>query len=400
MDTADRYLAIHNLALLQRQAGVDTGVAELVTAYGRLLIDNREPLVYDPRPFPSGSLEQACYADIREKNPDVDSRFIAFLAAYSARMTKRGFIPLTSPADLATKLGHEPKVLSAVAARAAASYREIRLPRKNGTYRIIHSPDDPIKNIQRWILRNILAGYAPHDASHGFVRGRSIVTNASQHVGHSVLIMMDIADFFPSITYRRVRKGFEKLGYPYSVAQMLANLCTRMGYLPQGAPTSPALSNLVCERLDSRLSGLARSRGFSYSRYADDMAFSSDDPRLPSLIPFLKQIIQEAGFRVNAEKTRIARKGARRVVTGIVVNEHPNLPRRQVRKLRAAAYRLARQGPEALQLESSRPGECDPQCVFAGHLGFLTMVNRARGHAIAELALLRPRCANDDAPQA
>jgi retron-type reverse transcriptase len=195
---------------------------------------------------------------------------------------------------------------------------------------------------------------------------------------------MDLEDFFPTITWVQVRKAFERLGYPYSVAVVLANVCTRGGVLPQGAPTSPALSNIVCARLDRRLSGLARSRGFHYSRYADDMAFSSDDARITSLIPFIRQVIAEEGFKVRADKTRVAKAGARRAVTGIIVNERPNLPRAHVRKLRAATHRLAHHGPEAVIVPSRRTGS-DPQAVLAGHVGFLAMINPARGRALNRL---------------
>ncbi|MGH2627214.1 MAG: reverse transcriptase family protein [Anaerolineales bacterium] len=385
MDTADRHLAIHNLGLLQRQAGVERTVAELVTAYGRLLVDSGQPLVFDPRPLAHESVAEAHFLRLRQQNPTVDERFLAFLATYSARMLERGYQPIVSREDLAGRLSYELHDLLALAARGASFYREVHLRRSNGTFRTIHSPREPIRGIQRWVLDNVLKAYRPHDAAHGFVRGRSIVSNASRHVGHGILVMMDIASFFPTIPYRSVRKGLEKLGYPYSVASLLANLCTRAGFLPQGAPTSPALSNLVCERLDRRLAGLARSRGFSYTRYADDMAFSSNDRRLVALIPLLRRIIEEEGFEVRAEKTRVARAGARRMVTGIVVNERPNLPRAQVRTLRAAVNRLVRHGPAAVVMKSRRSEESDPVQVLFGHLGFLAMVNPASGQALARV---------------
>jgi RNA-directed DNA polymerase len=379
--TSDRYLAISNLRLLQQQAGVDTGVAELVVAFGRLLVDAGEPLQFDPRPFRSGSIEEHRFRELIAANPSADEGFLAFVAAYSARMLRKRTTPIINRDDLAAQLGYSPRALAAIVARSASFYREIRLPRKNGSFRIIHSPSDPIRGAQGWIFRKMLASYRPSDVAHGFVRGRSIVTNASQHVGHTVLVMADIAEFFPTITFRRVRKAFEKLGYPYSVAVTLANLCTRNGVLPQGAPTSPALSNIVCEGLDARLQGLAVSRGFAYSRYADDLAFSSDDRRLPSLLPFIREIVKDEGFELRREKTRIARRGARRVVTGVVVNERPNLPRAHVRRLRAALHALATKGPGAVKIDGARP-DADPLSVLAGHIAFLTMVNPARGRSL------------------
>jgi retron-type reverse transcriptase len=175
-----------------------------------------------------------------------------------------------------------------------------------------------------------------------------------------------------------VRKVFQRLGYPYRVAVLLANLCTVDGSLPQGASTSPALSNLVCTRLDRRFSGLAKKMGFHYSRYADDLVFSSNNPRLPSLIPLFREILSEEGFRVNEGKTRIMRKGRRQVVTGLITNQYLNLPREQVRRLRAAIHRLKTGGAASLDLRSRRGRKDNPLQVLQGHLGFLRMVDPKR----------------------
>jgi retron-type reverse transcriptase len=363
--------------LLQRQAGVDPAVAELVVAYGRLLADAGEPLVFDREPAPRGSPERKWALRLRHKNPEVDERFLRFVAAYCARMEARGFLPLLGADDLAERLGCETIELRALAAKTSRLYREIKMPRAGRAPRILHSPREPLRTVQRWILKHILQTYQPHTAAHGFVQGRSIVSNAATHTGASILVAVDIADFFRSIGWKRVRKGFEKLGYPYSVAVILANLCTRAGCLPQGAATSPALSNLVCETLDRRLAGLARSRGFHYSRYADDMTFSSNDSRLPALLPFIRQIVGEEGFEVRERKTRVARSGARQVVTGLVVNERVNLPRAHVRRLRAAAHRFATQGAAAVSLDARSPS-ADPERVLRGHLAYLAMVKRSR----------------------
>ena len=386
METSDRYLAIHNLGLIQRQAGVDPRVAELVVAYGRLAVDAGRPLAFDQPPFGSSSLQREALARLRANNPEVDGRFLAFLAAYAAMMTSRGFASVLSIDDLARELGHDLQGVKAVAAKTSALYREVHLPRKNGTFRTIHSPREPLRSMQRWIARHVLRAYQPHPAAHGFVVGRSIVSNATPHVGRAYLVSLDIADFFPSITWGRVRKAFEKLGYPYSVALLLANLCTRRGVLPQGAATSPGLSNIVCECLDRRLAGLARSRGMRYSRYADDMTFSSDDERVRSMLPFIRQLINEEGFQLRDQKTRILRKGARRTVTGIVVNQRANLPRAHVRMLRAAAHRMATRGPEAVKIESRSGGAAHPARVLAGHLAYLSMVNASSGRLLAQLA--------------
>jgi retron-type reverse transcriptase len=196
------------------------------------------------------------------------------------------------------------------------------------------------------------------------------------------VLCVDIADFFPSVKFSIVRKGFQHLGHPYSVAVDLANLCTVQGALPQGAPTSPALSNLACVRLDKRLIGLAHSLNHTYSRYADDLVFSSDDERLPSILPFLREILAEEGFRLAENKTHIYRANRRQIVNGIIVNECATLPREHIRRLRAALHKVRVQGVHAVRVVSKQPGDHDSLKVLEGHLSFLKMINPVRARSL------------------
>jgi RNA-directed DNA polymerase len=376
--TKDRYLAALNLGLVQRQAGVDPEVAELVVSYGRMLVDSGEPLTFDVDPFLPGSREERLLSALRENSPGIDPRFLNFLAAWSGRMERQNRIAIFNRADLARQLGMTLAELKVVIGRRASFYRRTSIPKRNGNFRIIHSPRAPLRPVQNWILRSVLCGFEPPDAAHGFTTGRSIVTNAANHQGRRIVLTVDIADFFPSVKYTIVRRGFQQLGYPYSVAVDLANLCTLKGALPQGAPTSPALSNMACVRLDKRLTGLAASLGHNYSRYADDLTFSSNDQRLPSILPFLREILAEEGFKLREDKTRISRAGQRQLVNGIVVNEAATLPRRHIRILRAALHRLQAQGRDAVHVASSRPGSRDSIKVLDGHLAFLKMINPNR----------------------
>jgi len=378
----DRHGAILNLGLIQRQAGVDPAVADLVVAYGRLLVDSGRPMQFDAGPFVVGSPEEVIFRALRAKNQQADVRFLAFLASYGGLLKERGRIPIFNREDLAAQLGLTKAGLSSVIARRSRLYRRIVIPKRSGAKRILHSPRAPLRPIQNWILQAVLRSFQPSEAAHGFVRGRSISTNASRHVGRRVLVGMDIADFFPSIVHRSVRKGFQQLGYPYGVTVDLANLCTLEGVLPQGAPTSPALCNLACMSLDRRLSGLASSFGCCYTRYADDLTFSSDNERLPSLIPAIRRILDDEGFRVQEDKTRITRSGQRQLVNGVVVNERPNLPRRQVRLLRAGAHRLRVEGRQAVRFRSRQPGQHNAVKVLEGHLAFLKMINPASFQSI------------------
>jgi RNA-directed DNA polymerase len=320
MLSRDLHLTIHNLGLIQRQAGVDPEVAELVVAYGRMMVDSGRLLSFDSYPFPQNSCEQEVLNNLSEHNHDVDPRFLRFLAAWSGEMKRFGRTPIFSRDNFAQHLQMSPGELREVIQNRASYYRITRLPKRNGTFRVIHCPRSPLRKIQEWILRSVLARVQPSSVAHGFIKGRSIVTNAAQHLGRMIVLSVDIEGFFPSVKFTVVRKAFQRLGYPYSVAVDLAGLSTLDGALPQGAPTSPALSNLACFRLDKRLEGLAHSLKHTYSRYADDLTFSSDDDRLPSILPLLREILAEEGFHLSEKKTHIYRSHHRQDVNGIVVN--------------------------------------------------------------------------------
>ncbi len=246
-------------------------------------------------------------------------------------------------------------------------YVSFAIPKATGGYRVLYAPKPRLKRAQRWVLAHILNKVALSGAAHGFVQGRSIHTNAAEHTGKDIVITLDLEDFFPSITYRRVRGIFQAIGYGEEVAIALAMLCTvrpaeqvrqflggqRHRMLPQGAPTSPGLANLACRRLDARLGGLARTFGCAYTRYADDITFSGDgafERSLKRFVPLLRRIVEEEGFVLNRRKLHFARRGARQKVTGLVVNERPSVPRSYRRELRAILHNARKTGLEAQNL--------------------------------------------------
>jgi RNA-directed DNA polymerase len=219
-------------------------------------------------------------------------------------------------------------------------YRFVCIPKRSGGTRVLEIPDSALMAEQRDILGWLYARrLAPSPYAHGFVRGRSISTNARAHVGKKVVIRLDVADFFPSTTAEMVRQALYENRVPREALRDLVDKCTLENRLPQGAPTSPFLANLVAARLDIRLAGLARTwTGGAYSRYADDLCFSSSDSRFNQLIPPAKRIIEEVGYRLNPRKIRVYRQGARQVVAGVVVNQKPNPSRAMRRNLRAAIH--------------------------------------------------------------
>jgi retron-type reverse transcriptase len=287
------------------------------------------------------------------------------------RLTAQGLPDIATPEALAEFLGISRGTLGWLTAVTAAEepehYVAFAIPKRSGDYRVLYAPKPTLKRVQRAVYETILRKVALPDAAHGFVPQRSILTNAGPHAGQYVVVNVDLQDFFPSVTYRRVRGVFQALGYGEDVAIPLALLCTvkpaaklreYMGHvhhrqLPQGAPTSPALANLACRRLDARLAGLARKFGATYTRYADDLTFSGDEAFSDAVGPFVRllgQIIRNEGFVVNARKVHIARKGRRQYVTGLVVNDAPGVPRRYRRELRAILHNARRTGLDAQNL--------------------------------------------------
>lgn len=229
------------------------------------------------------------------------------------------------------------------------SYIIRKIPKKNGEFRVISEPRPKLKTQQKTILEWLMArGVAPSQYSHAFIKNRSILTNARLHVGKRVIIRVDIKDFFGSITKVQVASALTKEGLSDDDAKRIADICTLDECLPQGSPTSPLLSNLVLKwKLDYRLAGLARNwadgrRNTAYTRYCDDMIFSSQDTKLNMILPIVQKFVDEAGFTINRDKTKVLRSGNKQVVTGVVVNKVPNIRRQERRRFRAELHNIKR----------------------------------------------------------
>ena len=303
---------------------------------------------------------------------------------------------LDKPQQLADALGLTiPELRKLTYHRDAATsinYRRFTIPKRDGTDRAIWAPLPRLKEAQRWILLNIVERLLIHGAAHGFVAGRSILSNANMHTNARIVLKMDIKDFFPTITYPRVRGVFRHAGYREQVATLLALLCTESPReivqdngramfvslgprcLPQGAPTSPGLTNVICLKMDRRLSGLAKKLGWRYTRYADDMTFSLPnkskvDPNVKSLIGLVHQIVSDEGFQVHPSKTCVARKGGRQTVTGLVVNGDaaPRVPRKLRRQMRAAIHNVKQGKP--LKDDETRQA-------IEGYIAYIAMTDR------------------------
>jgi len=229
--------------------------------------------------------------------------------------------------------------------RIEVSYREFGVPKRTGGMRWLADPNGALKAVQRRILHRLLRRLRAHDAACGYERGRSIVANAQPHCGAAVVLKMDIREFFHSTTADRARAYFRAIGWKKPAADLLTKLCTHENRLPQGAPTSPRLSNLVNFHLDARLSALAAAFNGQYTRYADDMTFSlpeEDREALRAFIRVTKVVCREAGYTLHQKrKLQVRRAYERQQVTGLVVNHRVNLPRRTRRWLRAVEHHIA-----------------------------------------------------------
>jgi retron-type reverse transcriptase len=316
------------------------------------------------------------------------------------RLRAAGLPVMSTPADVARALGLSIPRVRWLAFHAEVAtrihYVQFQVPKKSGGSRTLSAPHQHLATAQRWILKSILARLSADPAAHGFLPQRSIVTNARPHAGRAVVINLDLEAFFPSIEFPRVRKLFERLGYSPAVATILALLCTECPRrevlysgtryfvatgprgLPQGACTSPALSNRVARRLDRRLSGLAVKLGAIYTRYADDITFSGDTDiaqKIGYLLARVRHIASDEGFAVNESKTRVQRRNRAQMVTGLVVNDMPALPRAEVRRLRAILHRARSEGIAA-QNRHNRPNF---MAWLEGKIAFIAMVRPELG---------------------
>jgi RNA-directed DNA polymerase len=282
--------------------------------------------------------------------------------------------------------------------KARYAYRSFEIPKRTGGTRLIEAPHPTVKILQQKLLAILSELYEPTRSAHGYIRGRSIVSNARRHEGKRWVLNVDLKDFFPSINFGRVRGLFiQRYRLDASVATVLAQLCTRENHLPQGAPTSPIISNMICIGLDRELHSFVREQMSWYTRYSDDLTISSRLAEFPvsiaapdpisgvlTLSPQFEEIVRSHGFKVNPAKIWLRPNNRRQRVTGITVNQTVNVPRRHVRRIRTmlhvyetlgrgeARRRTFRRNPP----DSRYPGAPRPEVeqVIRGHIAYVGMV--------------------------
>ncbi len=251
-------------------------------------------------------------------------------------------------------------------------YHVFEIPKRSGGTRTIAQPSAELKALQGWILNRILNRMVVSPACKGFELDTCIAHNARPHIGAKAIMCLDLDDFFPSVKSNRVYQLFRVCGYGTRISAILTSLCSWNNALPQGSPASPKLANLVCLQLDARLLGYVGKRGIIYTRYADDLTFSTFlYRRLVQAYPFIRQIIESEGFRLNHDKTRFAGPARQHRVTGLVVNDtDAGIGRTQFRELRAKINHLC------TYPEVSTPGEVVEH--VRGWLAFVKSVDEKR----------------------
>lgn len=287
------------------------------------------------------NIRQTCI--INRKTEEYTDSFVE----YAKNLYTNGLPIISSPEHFSQLVGMDYQYVLNMAYGTKKFYRHFTILKKNGKERQIDEPLPDLHFVQDWILRNLLEKRPVSIYTKSFIKKRSIKDNARFHRNQTVLVSMDIKDFFPSISIKDITSIFVDMGYYKNVSCFLAHLCCLRNTLPQGAPTSPYLSNLRMLQLDSKIAQYTRKRGIRYSRYADDLTFSGTfNPH--RLINDISKMVFKEGFTINSNKTRVARKNCRQEVTGIIVNSKKMQAPKEVRKkIRQEVYYIDKFGIES-----------------------------------------------------
>jgi hypothetical protein len=327
-------------------------------------------------------------------------------------MKKDDFLKITTHHELASLFGMTYAKLTKIIYKTDDTYKyhQFQISKKNGGKRKIASPSKRLKKVQNELKDMFYEIYPTKPSVHGFAKNKSIVTNAGRHLDKRFIFNIDLSDFFGSIHFGRIRNLFKANPFNFnnSVATILAQICCFDNSLPQGAPTSPILSNMIAWKLDSQLQNLAKMTNGTYTRYADDISFSftTTKSRLPKEIVILRDdeaspghalthIIEENGFNINYDKVRLCSKLSRMEVTGLTVNEFINVRRKYVRQLSSMLYAWRQHGYELAEKEFNEKYDTRYRAsgkpksylyVLKGKLAFLRSVRTERDPIFNKLA--------------
>ena len=313
---------------------------------------------------------EAYFSSRVKKRTDVTELYIK----YARDLLEKDIPPIFDLEHLARLMGVTTFNLAGLIADPDRHYRKFELPKRRGGTRVIDVPSPALLNAQKWIKANILDGIEVHESAHGFVGKKSVVSNAKVHLGAKCLLKVDIKEFFPSITIRRGISLFMRFGFPPNVAYYLSSLCFKSDRLPQGAATSPSISNVIAKRLDARLFGAAIKHGLKYTRYADDMVFSGNEMDT-EFLSVVNGIVNAEGFILNSEKTQFVWERSKKIITGVSIsNGKLALPRKSVREIKQEAHFILKRGYWA-HIEAT--GNRDPILIerLIGRIGFWLQID-------------------------
>lgn len=269
-------------------------------------------------------------------------------------------------------------------------YTHFKLSKRSGGYRTISAPDMILMYLQKIIYKRILISVNLHPSSMGFHKNISITDNAKAHLGNKQILKVDITNFFGSIKKHRIIKTFEKIGYPTNISHILASLCTLDGKLPQGAATSPALSNIVAYDMDIKLASIAKENNLTYTRYADDLTFSGEEISFEHILFKVDSIIRKEKFAIQRKKTRFLTEKKRKIITGISISSGKKLmiPKAKKREIRKNVHYILTKG---LAEHQRFIGSTDPAYMkrLMGYLNFWLMVEPDNEYVKKSIAALK-----------
>ena len=270
-------------------------------------------------------------------------QFISDCLNYAKNLHNKQVPIVFNDKHLSFLLGYEEKYLKKAVTHTSKFYRNFSIAKKSGKPRGISEPLPNLKDIQSWILHNMLSKVGISKYAKAYIQGKGIKHNVRFHVKQKMLFTADISNFFPSLPLYEVEKVFLNFGYTEKLANLLAKLCCKSGSLPQGAPTSPYLSNLIMFDIDNKIGDFCAIRKIRYTRYADDMSFSGDF-NLMELKSYLIGILSEKNLKLNTQKCRLMSRNTIQMVTGIVVNEKPQVAKVERHRLRQELYYIQKFG--------------------------------------------------------
>ena len=314
---------------------------------------------------------------------------IGICIRYATNLTNKGIPIIYDLKHLSLQTKYETYFLYLCIKFKDKVYRQFKIKKKNGTDRNISEPLPNLKNIQVWIKENILEKLPVHKVAKAFRKKQSIRQNAYFHKNKNIVLSLDIKDFFNNIDGKSVYLLFRRCGYSRNVSNILKELCVFNNCLPQGAPTSPIISNLIFTAIDNRIYKFTRKENLCYTRYADDITISGDNMKIEKVISFISMVLKENNFELNKEKIKIMKRNSRQLVTGIVSNnDRLNVPKDQIRNLRKDIYYIKKYG---IDNHMSRIGIKKAHYInhLMGIANFILFINKNNKTALGAIDFLK-----------